>query len=107
MVTRDALVCTKMLSPKIDRYQINTSYDVTDYRGESFYLIILGDDIFRTLERIESNQPYFTTLLASHLIFTINLDTYTGEQDTKALQFITEFNLKLLLKKLSSTLNLD
>ena len=29
----------------------------------SFYLCILEDDIFCTLERNESNQPYFTTLL--------------------------------------------
>ena len=27
-----------------------------------FYLSILEDDIFRTLERFESNQPYNTTL---------------------------------------------
>ena len=42
-------------------------YDVTDNRGESdvilcFYLSILEDDMFRTLECIESNQPYYTTL---------------------------------------------
>ena len=27
------------------------------------YLYILGDHIFRTVERIESNQPYYTTLI--------------------------------------------
>ena len=32
-----------------------------------FYLSILGDDIFHTLERMESNQPYYTTLRASVL----------------------------------------
>ena len=41
---------------------------MTDYSGEmdviyGFYLSILGDDISRTLERIESNQPYYTTLV--------------------------------------------
>ena len=29
------------------------------------YLSILGDDIFRTLERIESNKPYYTTLMCT------------------------------------------
>ena len=27
------------------------------------FLSILGADIFRTMERIESNQPYYTTLV--------------------------------------------
>ena len=27
-----------------------------------FHLSILGDDIFRSLERIERYQPYYTTL---------------------------------------------
>ena len=27
-----------------------------------FYLSILGDNIFRTLKRIESKQPFYTTL---------------------------------------------
>ena len=27
------------------------------------YLSILEDDILRTLERIDSNQPYYTTLV--------------------------------------------
>ena len=35
---------------------------------EVFYLSILGDDIFRTLERIESNQPYYTTLVHEQTI---------------------------------------
>ena len=29
------------------------------------FLSILGDGIFRTLERIESNQPYYVTLVSS------------------------------------------
>ena len=42
-----------------------TLYDITDYRGESdvtwfFYLSTIGDDIFRTLERIKVYQPYST-----------------------------------------------
>ena len=48
--------------------KIKTSYDVTDYKSESadiggFSLSIVGDDIFRTLELIDSNQPYYTTLV--------------------------------------------
>ena len=55
-----------MSSPKI--YRLKTQYDVTDYRGESdvilgFYLFSLGDDIFRKLESIESNQSFYTTLM--------------------------------------------
>ena len=58
----------KMSSNKID-----TQCDVTDYRGESdvilgIYISILGDDIFRTFEHIESNLPYYTTLI--HIIST-------------------------------------
>ena len=37
-----------------------TSYEV-------FYLYMIGDDIFRTLERIESTQPYYTTLIKHQL----------------------------------------
>ena len=64
----------EMLSLKIDRKKI--SYDITNYRGEidviwGFYLSILGDDIFRTLERIESNQPYYTTLTYEHFQQTV------------------------------------
>ena len=60
-VTLDALQCTENVVSK-DR-QINTQYDVTDYRDESdvilgIYLSILGDDISRTLECIVINQPY-------------------------------------------------
>ena len=44
-------------------------FDVTDYRGESDVIyefdLCLGDDISRTLERIESYQPYYTTLKQS------------------------------------------
>ena len=44
-----------MWSPR--EREINTQYDVTNYGGESdvilgIYLSILGDDIFRTFERI-------------------------------------------------------
>jgi len=28
-----------------------------------FYLSVLGDNIFCTFERIENNQPYYTTLI--------------------------------------------
>jgi len=44
---------------------MKSAYDVTDNRArvmsyaDSIYLWY-GDDIFRTLERIESKQPYFT-----------------------------------------------
>ena len=55
----------KMSSNKID-----TQCDVTDYRGKSdvilgIYISILGDDIFFTLEHIESNLPYYTTWIHS------------------------------------------
>ena len=57
-----------MPSPKI---KIKTSYDVTDYRGDKdiirgFYLSILGNHIFRSLERIDSNQPYLRAFLQVH-----------------------------------------
>ena len=53
---------------------------INDNRGESdviwgLYLSIQGDDIFLTLERIEINQPYYTTwlwimhVLESHFFF--------------------------------------
>ena len=62
---------------KMSSTKIKTSYDVTDYRRKSdviqgLYLFILGVDILRTLECIESNQPYFTTLI--ELVLQINLD---------------------------------
>ena len=49
---------------------IKTLYD---YRGDSdvkycIYLSFREDDIFRTLERIESNQPYYTTLIPIALL---------------------------------------
>ena len=58
----------KMSSPMIDRKNLLWRHHVTDYRAESdvtlgFYSSVLEDDIFRTLEeleRIESNQPYYT-----------------------------------------------
>ena len=55
---------------KMSSNQIDTQCDVTDYRGESdvilgIYISIFGDDIFRTLEHIESNLPYYTTLIHS------------------------------------------
>ena len=34
---------------------------VTSY--ELFYISILGDNIFLTLEHIKSNQPYYTTMV--------------------------------------------
>ena len=44
----------------------NPVNDITDYRGEckdcddiyGFHVHYLGDDIFRTLERIKIKQPY-------------------------------------------------
>ena len=36
-----------------------------------FYLSILGDDIFRTLEHIESNQSYHTTLIFMNTIIVV------------------------------------
>ena len=67
LVTLDALQCTCRLLRQIEKH-----YDVTDYRCESdvifgIYLSILGDDIFRKLERIESNPAYSTTLELAHL----------------------------------------
>ena len=61
----------KMWSPR--EREINTQYDVTNYGGESdvilgIYLTILGDDIFRTFEHIESNKPYYATLIGSLLL---------------------------------------
>ena len=58
LVTLNAIQCTE---------NVVSQYDFTDYRGESdvilrFYPSILGDDIFLTLERIQNNQPCFTTL---------------------------------------------
>ena len=40
---------------------------LSTWRHIRFYLFILGDDISRTLESIESNQPYYTTLLSLYL----------------------------------------
>ena len=56
-----------MSSSKIDKNK-NLIYDVTlasmiDDVIWGFNLSILEDDIFRTLERIQSNLAYFTTLL--------------------------------------------
>ena len=49
----------KMSSPKLDRLKLTRRlFFISD-----FNLSILGNNIFRTLERIESNQPYYTTLL--------------------------------------------
>jgi len=65
----------KMSSPKIDRLKkpkmtsLIIEARVTSY--EVFNLSILGDDIFRTLEWIESNQPYYTTLIYKNNIFII------------------------------------
>ena len=53
-------------------------YDVTDYKGESeiygFYLSKLRRRHFLKLELIESNQPYYTTLLqkAKTVLFTFD-----------------------------------
>ena len=49
----------KMSSSKIDKEKINIASIVSD-AILGFYLSILGDYIFRTWERIKSNQPYFT-----------------------------------------------
>ena len=51
-----------------DRY-IQTSNDVSIASIISdvilgFYLSILGHAIYRTMERIESNQPFYTTLVS-------------------------------------------
>ncbi len=39
-----------------------------------FISTILGDDIFRTLQRIENNQPFYTTLIGH---------THTSKQTDK------------------------
>ena len=41
-----------------------------------FYLSILEDDIFRTLERIECNQPYYTTLPCVDHLYYAELNTF-------------------------------
>ena len=67
----------KMSSPKIDRLKkpkmtsLIIEARVTSY--EVLKLSILGDDIFRTLEWIESNQPYYTTLIYKNNIFIIRI----------------------------------
>ena len=48
----------KMLFPKIDRLKSL----IKKRRRVSLNLSNLGDDIFHTLERIPSTQPYYTTL---------------------------------------------
>ena len=39
---------------------------IIEARRNIRFLSILGDDIFRTLERIESKQPYYTTLVLGY-----------------------------------------
>ena len=65
---------------------MKTSYDVTEYRGNSdvmpgFYLSILGDNIFHTLECI--NYSYYTILVGPvvqmNMSFHIMLLQYPGE----------------------------
>ena len=52
----------KMLSPKRIGYIDKNLIQMREWRHMRFlsYLILVGDDIFRTLERIESNQPYYS-----------------------------------------------
>ena len=50
---------------KKNRNSVGRAVCVADYKAEcdviwGLYLSILGDDIFCTFERIESNQPYYT-----------------------------------------------
>ena len=52
----------KMSSPKIDGFNPHMTSLIKETRV-IFFLYILEDDIFRVLGRIESNQPYYTTLV--------------------------------------------
>ena len=48
-----------------------------------FYLFILGDEIFRTLERIRSNKPYYKTLECTEQIPMIKgMDQMTNRLST-------------------------
>ena len=49
---------------------------------------ILGDDIFRTLERYEINQPYYTTLTNSNVL------AKSGEYHVILKKVINEFSIK-------------
>ena len=60
-VTIDALQSTENVASYI-RHDITIASVISDVIW-GFYLYILGDDIFRTLQRTESNQPYYTTLV--------------------------------------------
>ena len=56
----------KMSSPKIDKDKKPNMTSLIRGEGDvilGFYQSTLEYDIFRILERIESNQPYFTTLV--------------------------------------------
>ena len=48
---------------------------VTSY--ELFYISILGDNIFLTLEHIKSNQPYYTTMVRTVQPLLYNLGTHS------------------------------
>ena len=46
-------------------YKLKLLHEPLDVVILGFYLSILEDDIFRTLERNESNQPYYITFIIS------------------------------------------
>ena len=74
----DVLQCTENVV-SWDRY-IKPSYDVTlasIISGIIQGLSIFGKDFFCTLERIESNQPYYTTLV---LLTKWDTSSYTSNQ---------------------------
>ena len=68
-------IVRKMLSPKIN---IKSVYDVTEYRSKSDVIcglsIYTKESIFRTLERIESKKPYFTTLVVIRAMLSIHVE---------------------------------
>ena len=64
--------------------------EVTDYGGKSdvilgFFLSILGDDIFLTLERIKSNLTYYTTLV--HAAVCVDLANNKNPMKYETLKF--------------------
>ena len=63
---------------------------------KGFYLSILEDDIFRTLESIESNTPYYTTLV-------VTKQNQIGIRKPLKKKTLTPFRLKSVLHQNAQT----
>ena len=77
----------KMSSPRIDwkktSFDVILAFIISDVIW-GLNLSILEDEIFRTLERIKSNQPYYTSLVQTKLFYKqSNQPYYTTLVQTK------------------------